>query len=294
MNNEETKVLNQNQTEDVTIKTPEKNASKGTKAAYAAGGFAAGLAAGAAGSAMAATPDREEVIATNDVVAEEQAEIQETTPNPEDVLLATNEGIRVAQVNDEASFNEAFADARAQVGPGGTFEWRGNVYSTYYEEEWNGMSAQERAEFQSKIDYQDITSGKIEEHVADTSYEEPVIAADVEMVDNDSAQSEVRVLGVEAVVDEYGNPMTVAAVEIEGDQALLIDVDNNGVMDAIIVDENHDGYIADNEIYDASGAQIHTADLEHHMAASQNPDVMYAYNDGMPDYMNDADISSMA
>ena len=46
MNNEETRILNQNQTEETIIKTPEKKSSKGEKAAYAAGGFAAGLAAG--------------------------------------------------------------------------------------------------------------------------------------------------------------------------------------------------------------------------------------------------------
>jgi hypothetical protein len=30
------------------------------------------------------------------------------------------------------------------------------------------------------------------------------------------------------------------------------------------------------------------------MAASQDPDMLMASNDGMPDYMNDADVSSMA
>lgn len=38
-------------------------------------------------------------------------------------------------VNDEMSFNEAFAAARSEVGAGGAFEWRGNVYGTYYAEE---------------------------------------------------------------------------------------------------------------------------------------------------------------
>ena len=294
MNNEETKVLNQNHTNESVVKTPEKKSNRGEKAAFAAGGFAAGLATGASGSAMAATPEHEEVIAVNDAAVEEQSEILQAAPDPEEVLLATNEGIRVAQVDDEASFAEAFDDARAQVGPGGTFEWRGNVYSTFYEEEWDNMSADERAEFQSKVDYLDMTGGSSDRQDAESAYEEPVIAADAEMVDDDYSQGGVRVLGVEAVVDENGNPMTVAAVEVEGEQALLIDVDDNGTMDVIMVDENYDGQISDNEIYDISDAQICSADLHQQMAASQNPDMMYAYNDGMPDYMNDADVSSMA
>lgn len=329
MNNEETKILNQNQTEETKVKTPEKKSSTSEKVAYAAGGFAAGVASGVAGSAMASTPNKEEpieeVVETSATVVEEEpvkveeqsvpvTETPQLAPSPEEVLLATDEGVRIAQVNDDASFSQAFADARAQVGPGGAFEWRGHVYSTYYEEEWNNMSAEERANYQSKIDYETVagepTSSKptsttsteevsevkpeVETAPAETTNAEPAMAANTEMVDEQSQQGGIKVLGVEAVVDPQGNPMTVAAIEIDNDQALLVDVDNNGMMDVIMVDENHDGQISENEIYDASEAQIATADLQHHMAASQDPGMLMASNDGMPDYMNDADVSSMA
>jgi hypothetical protein len=112
-------------------------------------------------------------------------------------------------------------------------------------------------------------------------------------VDDQPNQGGIKVLGVEAVTDAEGNPMTVAAVEIEGNQAILVDVDNNGMMDVVVVDENHDCQISRNEIYDVSEAQISTADLQQHMAATQDAGMMEAYNDGMPDYVNDADVSSM-
>lgn len=314
MNNEETKILNQNQPEETKVKTPEKKSSASEKVAYAAGGFAAGVASGVAGSAMASTPSKEEpieeVVATSETVVEEEpvkveeqsipvAETPQPAPNPEEVLLATDEGVRIAQVNDEASFSQAFADARAQVGPGGAFEWRGHVYSTYYEEEWNNMSAEERANYQSKIDYETVAgeptpSKPTASASVETTNAEPAMATNTEMVDEQSQHGGIKVLGVEAVVDPQGNPMTVAAIEIDNDQALLVDVDNNGMMDVIMVDENHDGQISENEIYDASEAQIATADLQQHMAASQDPNMLMASNDGMPDYMNDADVSSMA
>lgn len=323
MNNEETKILNQNQTEETTVKTPEKKSSSSEKVAYAAGGFAAGVTSGVTGSAMASTSNKEgvneEMVTTSEPVkVEEQsasvAETPQPAPNPEEVLLATDEGVRIAQVNDDASFSQAFADARAQVGPGGAFEWRGHVYSTYYEEEWNNMSAEERANYQSKIDYETVAGEptpskpiaststeevsevkpEVETASTETTNAESAIAANTEMVDEQSQQGGIKVLGVEAVVDTQGNPMTVATIEIDNDQALLVDVDNNGIMDVIMVDENHDGQISENEIYDASEAQISTADLQHHMAASQDPGMMIACNDGMPDYMNDADVSSMA
>lgn len=319
MNTKETN--NQNQSEEIVMmnknindkkentvmknneQTLQKTSAKNEKAAYAAGGFAAGLASGVAGSAIAANPAEDDV--TEEIAAEENVVVTETaqevveeqaytTPEPEDVLLATDEGVRIAQVDDNASFSEAFADARAQVGPGGAFEWRGHVYNTYYAEEWNNMSAEERAEYQSKIDYATIAGDTNNNVVEETPYvEQNSMASNTEMVDNDTESDSVKVLGVEAVEDEYGNQMTIAAIEVEGEQALLVDVDNDGTMDALIVDENYDNQIdPNNEIFDIEDCNIETNDLMQ-MSMEQN-EVYYASNDGMPDYMNDADVSSMA
>jgi hypothetical protein len=257
-------------------------------------------------------PEETEEVAAETVVAAEPA-TQTTTaaytqtaaapepvyaaPDPEDALVATDEGIRIAQVDDSDSFAEAFADARAQVGPGGAFEWRGHVYNTYYEEEWNNMSTEERANFQTRVDYQLVvgdSATSVTPSAITTTQSEPIIEANAEMVDEQSAQGGIKVLGVETIVDPQGNQMTIAGIEIEDEQALLVDVDNNGVMDVILVDENHDGQVSENEIYDVSDAGIGTADLQQHMAATQTPDMYMANGDGMPDYMNDADVSSMA
>lgn len=314
MNNEETKLFNQSENKD-NAETAETNPTKkveiGEKAIYAAGGFAAGLASGVAGSAFASNSvesNMAEVVETPENTAEATVEPSATTysqtsvvdesiyatPEPEDVLLATDEGVRIAQVDDNASFSEAFADARAQVGPGGAFEWRGHVYNTYYAEEWNNMSAEERAEYQSKIDYATIAGDTNNNVVEETPYvEQNSMASNTEMVDNDTESDSVKVLGVEAVEDEYGNQMTIAAIEVEGEQALLVDVDNDGTMDALIVDENYDNQIdPNNEIYDIQDCNIESQDLIQ-MSMEQN-EVYYASNDGMPDYMNDADVSSMA
>ncbi|MEZ4905173.1 MAG: hypothetical protein R2822_27205 [Spirosomataceae bacterium] len=48
--------------------------------------------------------------------------------------------LEVAEVQQEGTFKEAFDAARAQVGPGGIFEWRGQWYNTYTAEEWTGMA----------------------------------------------------------------------------------------------------------------------------------------------------------
>jgi len=50
-------------------------------------------------------------------------------------------------VNDNMSFNEAFAAARHEVGAGGVFPWNGHVYGTYYANEWHGFSDAYKQEF---------------------------------------------------------------------------------------------------------------------------------------------------
>lgn len=311
MNTEETKILNPQPSSNGEERDAkkEKRTSASSKIGYAAGGFAAGAMSGAAVSAYAAgdeTPVAEEPapqeMQPNEVMDASTQENVQTTPQPEEVLLATDEGIRVAQVNDDASFGEAFADARAQVGPGGVFEWRGHVYSTYYEKEWNSMSAEERAQYQSKIDYNEIggpENNPDEQVQAETATsvsdeQETVMASNAEMTDSGQGTTEVKVLGVEAVTDAQGNPITVAGIEVNGEQALLVDVDNDSTMDVLLADANGDGRISENEIYDFSDANVSVEDLQQHLAMQQDPHGLLACNDGMPDYVNDADVSSLA
>ena len=55
--------------------------------------------------------------------------------------------LHVATVDQNLSFAEAFAQARAEVGPGGVFHWHGGVYNTYIEEEWDALSSNDRTDF---------------------------------------------------------------------------------------------------------------------------------------------------
>ena len=47
-------------------------------------------------------------------------------------------------VNDNMSYSEAFASARNEVGVNGAFVWHGQVYSTCYAGEWNGLSHEDQ------------------------------------------------------------------------------------------------------------------------------------------------------
>lgn len=301
MDNEATRLINdepaqKEQASQTSQAQPEvpmtPKAKKGNTIAAAAGGIVAGAAAGAATTAAASNSN-----VNSETPKEVQEEVFEETPEapaPEQVILANDEGIRYAHVEAD-NFNDAFAQARAQVGPGGVFEYNGRLYGTYYAEEWDNMSSQEKADYQNRVNEvapshhnnsqsAHASAQEVEHH--DVSPE--VVPANAEMISAEPVDNEIRVLGVEAVQNEDGQIMNIALVEREGDQALLVDVDNNGTIDVLLHDDNGDGQLQESEIHDISGAGLDVADLMQAQAAQQG-DVLYASNDDMPDYINDAD-----
>lgn len=288
--NEPSKVLTQNQsTSNSPTLASAKSNKKGNAIAAGVSGFVAGVAVGAASTAAASSSEQE--------LPEDVKEIKDEsieTPEPDQAILANDEGIRYAHV-DADNFNDAFVQAREQVGSGGVFEYNGKLYGTYTAEEWNNMSEQERADYQSRVNEVAPShhSSPSHSHVAETAVghndsSPEVVATNAEMIDAEPVDNEIRVLGVEAVQDGDGNIMNVALVECEGDQALLVDVDNNGTIDVLLHDDNADGQLQETEIHDISGVGLEVADLMQAQAVSEG-DVFYASNDDMPDYVNDAD-----
>ncbi len=268
---------------------PKKQAKKnrGGVAAATVGGFVAGAAAGG-GATMAAQEapvNRDELVAA--LEDENPATEPVATPEPEEVILATDEGVRYAHVEAD-NFSEAFAQAREQVGPGGVFEYNGNLYGTYTAEEWNAMSAGERADYQNRVSHSAMAQA---DAVADADSNPDVVdevVAEGDMIAAEPVENEIRVLGVEAVQNDEGQIMNVALVEANGDQVLMVDVDNDGTMDVLLHDDNGDGVIQESEVYTIEEAGVDVADLLEAQAA-QDGDIFYASNDDMPDYINDAD-----
>ena len=88
---------------------------------------------------------------------EELSQMDEGTDEvetPESPVHLTGHDMDVASgVDDSMSFSQAFAAARHEVGPGGLFEWRGNTYGTYYANEWNAMSADDKAQYWADVNH---------------------------------------------------------------------------------------------------------------------------------------------
>lgn len=207
---------------------------------------------------------------------------------------ATYEVPVASSVNNNMSFGEAFAAARAEVGAGGVFEWNGRVYNTFYAEEWNSMSPAEHSAFQSSVTHvatpvaSAATAMETNEAVYTTESTGTTEAVAVTVAEEQETSSEARIIGVyEDTID--GQDVYVGAMEVEGNNIMLVDIEHDGVFDVAVADVDDNGAIGEGEIVDISGENISVEDFAARAAMEQQNDVLAA-ND-MPDYMNDADVS---
>ena len=276
----------------------QKQSSSASNLGYAAGGFIAGAATGSAVSAATRNTkdelsddseentvidtqfqgvDEEEIL----TIEEPQQTQQESTKIVETSLYAP-----IAHVSDTLTFAQAFAEARRQVGQGGVFEWRGNVYGTYYAEEWERMSAAERAEYHSHIDYQ----AAHDEHVAyfgnETNHNPQLTPnSDDDRVKPNETRTDidpddpVMVLTIQQVDCEYGKDgkAIIAEITIEGEPAIMMDLNNDGRFDALIMDLDNNGMLSENEIIDIRDLNVELVDL----AGKYNGEIQVVVN-GQP------------
>lgn len=236
--------------------------------------------------------------AENDPDAPQAATSGGGTPVSPDSSV-TVDGLPVAAVSDDMSFNEAFAAAREEVGPGGVFEWHGGVYGTYHANEWNDMTPEQQAEFGNRVSYGPTTTtanhetneptatGTTTSEVHPGAEEEPVVVQ-VEQPTNNLAEDEVQIVGINDTTMEDGSVVTVAQIDVNGQEVFVVDIDHDDIFDTIGADLNGDGVISENEVCDIHDQGLTVADLQQEMTAHDTSNNFLAVND-MPDYTNDAD-----
>lgn len=142
-NNNETSSKSQSNSLNQQVNPSSSDDSNKSGVASAIAGAGLGILLGAVGS-----------FATNHVMAADNLSDGDNvgdTDNGESYEWIDSDVEIADSVNDDMSFKEAFAAARAEVGAGGAFEWRGNLYGTYYANEWENMSAEEKEEYNNKF-----------------------------------------------------------------------------------------------------------------------------------------------
>ena len=283
-NNENTK------TEETETSDNKDNAAKGEKPIWkkVAVGAGSGIFLGSAATLLSASAPLGHAEGEN---AEEEG--SETHPEWTDGEVPV-----ASSVSDDMSFSEAFTTARTEVGSGGVFEWHGNIYSTFTEDEWNGMTAEQRDEYGSHFSWHSdnsstetasSTHSSTSSHSAHATDEvevsEVTQASHTEEVAVVDVDPEVEVLGV---VHDEDSGANIAGLAVDGQEVVLIDVNGDETFDVMGADVNGDQQLSQNEIVDISGQNLTVNDL----GGISNPDgSLYASNNSNEiDYTNDTAV----
>ena len=224
------------------------------------------------------------IAATKTDVLEETADA--STAEAQQADSATEAALPVAQIHNDMSFGEAFAAARAEVGPGGVFIWHGGIYNTYTADEWNAMTPQQKNDFAHQV------NPEVRAHEVPTPTDahpdvavQPATDSDVHVVEQHVAQN--FDMGDDVHIVGYANS--------EGHLVVGYDSTGDGQADVAIIDMDNNLAPSDADvIMDRDGNMARLGDLDNESemnqtAAMENPDVA----PDMPDYMNDANIDDM-
>lgn len=215
---------------EVVENTQEEKKSRGNAGKVgvaAAGGAVFGGAAGVAGTAVAA-----DIVEPDDISEPEQDQ-----PEPEATAggSAWDGTLEVSHTNfDNMSFNDAFAAARAEVGPGGMFMYHGRPYNTFYAEELASLSDAEKTDYQQQVSHA----------VNDPEFQH--VSEDIDPNDHISGVNQTTPAAedtahVDLVNQNEGVEVPVDFSSISDDDIEMIDVDNDGTTDILGIDTNGDG-----------------------------------------------------
>ncbi len=192
---------------------------------------------------------------------------------------------------DEMSFSEAFGSAREEVGAGGVFAWNGNVYGTYYKEEWDGMDSEEKDDY-----WASVNQAEQENEYLASVYE-------VESMEGSSGLGgEAEIITTSLEADAFGaEPVEIDLNEDGINESIIVDTNEDGVHDAIVSDTNNDGkpdlILADTNNDGEVDSYLRDTDHDGKVddagtIPTEEPHIVS--NEGLEsDYDNNADVSDM-
>ena len=182
------------------------------------------------------------------------------------------------------SFEHAFAEARAQVGPGGVFHWHGGIYNTFTKEEWDAMSDADKKAFAAKIHPQHDLSHVDTDHI---TVKDPYIHIDTveihehthehKTIIHETADDDVHVVHYEGT-DEVtidGKDISVENYEVDGHKAAVLNFHDEDEHDIAIVDKNDNLQIDDAEAKDIVTGEL----LDSNLNPMSESDILAADND---------------
>lgn len=118
---------------------------------------------------------------------------------------------------------------------------------------------------------------------------EPAPEAETPTAEPQPATPEVQVVDYQTVVNDYGTPVDVAVLTVDGHQAAAVDYNQTGEIDVVAVDLNDNNQLDEGEAAYVADQHIPMEPLHDAFEDSNLNDV--AQDDGS-DYVNDADVDA--
>lgn len=183
----------------------------------------------------------------------------ETSDNDDHVATADETPVNLATVNDSLSFEHALAEAQASVGDDGVFTWRGGVYATCDEQQWNDKTEEQRQYIVDQVETE-ISLEQMEEDPNIDMQEDGFIHVtdghghDFVYVNNErielSGGDDVSVAGMDFSEDDVGVISGFAATE----NAYVIYTSD----DVSVVGDDDMGEMPDGEIVDMQTGEVYS------------------------------------
>lgn len=144
--------------------------------------------------------------------------------------------------DDDMTFSQAFAAARQAMGPGAYFTWHGQVYGTYYRNEWDAMSPEQQTAFTSNAPAADQVQQAADEP---QQSDMPIEVALDDTPDTDD--SDIQVLGFDTI-DTDDQSINLVTLGVNDQPVVFIDLDNDNVYDLAVADFDQSNSVLDSPL----------------------------------------------
>lgn len=228
-----------------------------------------------------------------------ESDIIEVEEEIEEPIIIYTEAPFAESVSDDMSFSEAYQSARAEVGAGGIFEWKGNTYNTYTKDEWDSLTEEDRQDYLSsitdrieKIEQENIDDNNSEELIADLDSELNSEADNDIDADLESGVLESELLGVTEDLDGDG-VIDIVGVDYNKNDMIdvMIDTDGDGKMDQVILDYDEEvGLTGNEEIIDLENDVEQDVIIDNDSVDTSTDDTLIAENSDI-DRFDDAELN---
>lgn len=249
------------------------------RAIYGAAGFAGGGIVGAAVSAMASgTPDKPlEAAATPDSekTAEELAQANPEDPSAapadttEDPVIIEEQAPAAQQTAQAPAANTtAHATGRTTLLNPETHSAPVTPHQSPEQHVAHHTETPVEVNADEPIEVHPVAGAELAQNGVNVTVSVNIDGQNVEVT---PVEPQVEVHSIGQIMDAEGNVLNHAEITVDGVNATLVDIDNNGTIDVAVVDADGDGVVSIDDAIDMSDTGLTMDDVSAHMMNHENP-----------------------